>query len=107
MRAKRSIQEDSMAENVVAADRWGQLIYDEERKSLELRWLPSTTDGTDAELQATMLAFAEEAIRLKPQSLIVDVSEFHHRFGDGMEPWRAVEIIPRYNKAGVTKMAFI
>lgn len=96
-----------MPEQVVAGDDWGQVIHYPEWNSLELRWLPSTTDAADSDLKATMGLFADEAVRRRPASLIVDTTEFRHLWGDGMMEWRDAEIIPRYNQAGVTKFAFI
>jgi hypothetical protein len=96
-----------MAERTVAEDQWGQIIFYDEWNSLELRWLPSTADASDADVQVTMEAFADEAVNRRPRTLIVDTTQFRHSWGDGMMEWRDAEIIPRYNQAGVTKFAFI
>ena len=96
-----------MPEQLVASDRWGQIIYYDDWKSLELRWLPSTADAADADLKTTMEAFANEAVNRRPTSLIVDTTEFRHAWGDGMMQWRDAKIIPLYNQAGVAKFAFI
>ena len=96
-----------MEEEIVAEDTWGQILFYDEWNSLELRWLPSTANATDAELKATMDAFAQEAASRHPNTLIVDTTEFHHRWGDGMKQWRDAQIIPRYNQAGIRKFAFI
>jgi hypothetical protein len=96
-----------MPETVVAGDQWGQIIFYDEWNSLELRWLPSTGDASDADLQTTMELFARESVSRTPRTLIVDTTEFHHAWGDGMMQWRDAMIIPLYNQAGVTKFAFI
>ena len=96
-----------MPEEVVAKDKWGQIVYYDEWNTLELRWLRSTADATDADLKTTMVLFAEEAVGRRPHTLIVDTTEFRHAWGDGMMQWRDAEIIPRYNQAGVGKFAFI
>jgi len=41
-------------EEIVAEDRWSQIIFYDEWNSLELKWLPSTADASDAEARATM-----------------------------------------------------
>lgn len=96
-----------MPERVVTGDRWGQVIYYDEWNSLELRWLPSTSDAADSDLKTTMEVFAREAVRRKPKTLIVDTTEFRHAWGDGVMQWRDAEIVPLYNEAGVAKFAFI
>jgi hypothetical protein len=96
-----------MPEEIIAQDPWGQLVFYDEWNSLELKWLPSTADATDADVKATMKVFAQEAVNRHPHTLIVDTTEFHHVWGDGMMEWRDAEIIPRYNQAGVAKFAFI
>jgi len=94
-------------DEIVAKDHWGQVVFYHEWNSLELKWLPATADATDADLKTTMELFAEEAVNRHPNTLIVDTTEFHHAWGDGIARWRGAEIIPRYNQAGVTKLAFI
>jgi hypothetical protein len=94
-------------EEIVATDKWGQIVFYDEWNSLELKWLPSTADATDADLKTTMEAFAQEAVTRHPQTLVVDTTEFRHAWGDGIKQWRDAEIIPRYNEAGVAKFAFI
>lgn len=96
-----------MAENVVAEDPWGQIIFYDEWNSLELRWLASTGSGADAELKTTMRTFAQEAASRRPKTLIVDNTEFRHKWGDGFMQWRQAEIIPLYNQSGAAKFAFI
>jgi hypothetical protein len=94
-------------EEIVAKDQWGQIVFYDEWNSLELKWLPSTADASDADTRATMEAFAQEAVKRHPSTLIVDTTEFRHAWAEGMMAWRDAEIIPRYNQAGVAKFAFI
>jgi len=96
-----------MPDEIVAKDRWGQIIFYDEWNSLELKWLPATADADDADVKITMETFAGEAVNRRPHTLIVDTTEFRHAWGDGMMEWRDAEIIPRYNEAGVAKFAFI
>jgi hypothetical protein len=94
-------------EKLVATDQWGQVIYHDDWNTLELKWLPSTKEATEAQDRATMAMFAAETEKRKPQFLIVDATEFAHRWDDDMMPWRDREIIPHYNAGGVTKFAFV
>ena len=96
-----------MPEKVVASDQWGQIIYHDDWNTLELKWLPTTKDATEAQARDTMALFAAETEKLKPQFLIVDTTEFFHRWADDMMAWRDKEIIPHYNAGGVKKFSFI
>jgi hypothetical protein len=96
-----------MSEQIVGKDQWGQIVFYDEWNSLELRWLSSTADATDADVKTTMEVFAQEAVNRRPHTLIVDTTEFRHGWGDGVMQWRDATIIPRYNEAGVAKFAFI
>ena len=96
-----------MSEEIVVEDQWGHLVFYDEWNSLELKWLPTTADASDADVRATMEAFADEAVKRRPHTLIVDTTDFRHQWGEGMMEWRDAQIIPRYNQAGVTKFAFI
>jgi hypothetical protein len=96
-----------VSEEIVAKDQWGQVVFYDEWNSMELKWLPSTLDASDADLRSTMEVFAQEAVNRHPHTLIVDTTEFRHAWGEGIMQWREAEIIPRYNQAGVAKLAFI
>ena len=50
-----------MIDNVVASDQWGQLIFYDEWNTLELKWLPTSSDATEAQARGTMALFAAEA----------------------------------------------
>ena len=96
-----------MPETVVAKDPWGQIILYDEWNALELRWLASTATAADADLKATMKTFAQEAVKRRPNTLLVDNTEFRHTWGEGFMQWRQAEIIPLYNQSGIAKFAFI
>ena len=96
-----------MTDNVVASDQWGQLIFYDEWNTLELKWLPTSSDATEAQARGTMALFAAETEKRKPSALIVDATEFLHRWADDMMAWRDKEIIPHYNAGDPAKFAFI
>ena len=52
------------------------------------QWLPTTKDATEAEARDTMALFAAETEKRKPWFLIVDTTEFFHRWADDMMAWR-------------------
>jgi hypothetical protein len=91
----------------VASTEYGVIIDHDEWNTLELKWLPATKDATEAQARDTMALFAAETEKLRPRFLIVDTTEFLHRWADDMMAWRDKEIIPRYNAGGVAKFAFI
>jgi hypothetical protein len=91
----------------VASTEYGVIVRYGEWNTLELKWLPATKDATEAQARDTMALFAAETEKLKPQFLIVDTTEFFHRWADDMMAWRNEEIIPQYNAGGVEKFAFI
>ncbi|WP_415854906.1 hypothetical protein [Sinomonas sp. G460-2] len=73
---------------------------------LELQW--SATEGmTDEAFRADMAAFADLALEHRPTVLVVDARDFAHRMSEATGQWRAEEIIPRYNRAGALKLAFL
>ena len=95
-----------MADNVVASDQCGQIIFYPEWNTLELRWLPSTRQATDGDVRDTMQRFCAEAETRKPSSLIVDTTQFY-QWDDAMIEWTFETVMPGFNRAGVQKFAFI
>src|SRR5215471_14974237 len=86
---------------------WGVISSHADAGLLELRWLPSTVTMTDGGFMATLCLFASEAEKARPTSLLIDATEFRHRFGEGVMAWRDAHIIPRYGAAGVRRFAFL
>jgi hypothetical protein len=91
----------------VASTENGVIIFYAEWNTLELKWLPTSKDATEAQARETMMLFATETEQRKPKCLIVDTTEFGHRWADDMMAWRDKEVIPHYNAGGVMKFAFI
>jgi hypothetical protein len=91
----------------VARNQWGVVLHHEQWRTLELDWLPSTSEMSDDGFKETLALLAAEGERIKPGCMIIDATEFHHELGDGALEWRDREIIPRYNAAGVRKFAFL
>jgi hypothetical protein len=91
----------------IANTEYAVIIHHDDWNTLELKWLPTTKDASEAEAREAMVLFATETEKLKPRSLIVDTTEFSHRWAEDMDAWREKEIIPLYNAGGVKKFAFI
>lgn len=91
----------------VARNQWGVVLHHEQRRTLELQWLPTTRDMDDDGFKETLQLLAGAGERLKPALMLIDANQFHHQFGVGVMQWRDEQIIPRYNAAGVTRFAFV
>ena len=91
----------------VARNEWGIILNHEQWRTLELSWLPSTREMSDDGFKETLSLFAGEGERLEPTYMVIDATEFHHEFADGVMEWRDEQIIPRYNAAGVKKFVFL
>ena len=63
----------------VASTEYGVITHHDEWNTLELKWLPTTKDATEAQARDTMALFAAKTEELKPRFLIVDTTEFLHR----------------------------
>ena len=92
----------------VARDQYGVVIHHPAAALLELRWLPATAHMNDEDWKAGLELLAGQAERLRPAFLLIDATQFGHRFAnpDQVMTWRDQTIIPRYNRAGVKKFAF-
>jgi hypothetical protein len=90
----------------LVGNEWGVILQHEGLDLLELRWFPSTAEMTDGGFMATLCLFASEAEKARPRRLLIDATQFRHRFGSGVMEWRDAHIIPRYGAAGVRKFAF-
>ena len=85
---------------------WGAVIRHPDLDLLELKWFSSTSSMTDGGFMATLCLFVWEAEKNRPSRLLIDATEFMHRFGEGVMAWRDAHIIPRYGAAGVRRFAF-
>jgi len=91
----------------MARNDWGVILQHEQRQTVELRWLPSTRDMTDGGFKETLELLAAAGERVRPRFMLIDATEFHHQFGEGVMAWRDEHIIHRYGAAGVTRFAFL
>ncbi len=92
----------------VARNQWGAILHHPDRRTLELKWFPSTRQMTDADFKTTVELYTSEGERLQPITFgLIDATEFFHPFADNEAlAWRDEHIIPRYNAIGITKFAF-
>ncbi|HEY4871605.1 MAG TPA: hypothetical protein VIJ03_06880 [Candidatus Dormibacteraeota bacterium] len=88
-------------------DQFGVLLQDLNHRMLELKWLEGSASMTDDDFKAWLDRFSAEAETRRQPYLVINVREFRHRPGPEVAAWRDEHIIPRYNRAGVTKFAFL
>jgi len=76
---------------------------------LELRWLPTSSSMSDEDWMTGLMLLATEAEAVGASSILIDATNFRHNFvdRDGSMSWRDIQVIPRYNRAGVTRFAFV
>jgi hypothetical protein len=74
---------------------------------VELTWLPGTQDMTDQDFKQSLCVFAEGALQHGAKRLIIDMRQFKGRPTADVGAWRDDVIVPKYEKAGVKKIAWI
>ena len=83
------------------------ISYHKLERLVRLTWLAGTEGMTDQDFKETLEAFAESALQHSAQRLLIDVREFKHRPSAEVLAWRDEVIVPKYNKAGVKKIAWV
>lgn len=83
----------------------GKFAYDPERAIVELVWADVALD--EDEVKEMLVRFGEHATAYPRSALFVDARHFNFDWGPAMQDWRAAEVVPAYNLAGVRKFAFV
>jgi stage II sporulation SpoAA-like protein len=83
------------------------ISYSKPERLVRLTWLAGTAGMTDQDFKETLEAFAESALQHRAQRLIIDVREFKHRPSPEVLAWRDDVQVPKYNRAGVKKIAMV
>ena len=81
--------------------------YFKTEKLVELTWLPGTQQMTDQDFKEAVDVFAEGALQHRANRLIIDMRQFMGRPSAEVGAWRDEVIVPKYEKAGVEKLAWI
>jgi hypothetical protein len=89
------------------SDRIVRYLRDPEHRSIELRWLGEANAMSEQQFRGAIERLASLMERDRPPNVLVDMARLEFSPADDFEQWRQTHIIPRYNKAGVTKFAFI
>jgi len=83
------------------------ISYFKTESIVELTWLPGTQGMTDQDFKEDLCVFAEGALQHRAKCLIIDMRQFMGRPSAEIGTWRDDVIVPKYDKAGVKKIAWI
>jgi hypothetical protein len=89
------------------AERVYSISYFKTKRFVELTWLPGTQQMTDQDFKEALCVFAEGALQHRASRLIIDMRQFMARPSAEVGVWRDEVIVPKYEKAGVKKIAWI
>ena len=79
---------------------------DDNKGILKLAWTEETSNMEDQNFKDCLLEFARLAGEYKPSKLWVDSEKFKHSVTEELLNWRKETIIPSFQEAGVSKLAF-
>ena len=83
------------------------MIYHKPEHLVRLKWLAGTAAMTDQDFKETLEVFADTAIQHGAKRLLIDVLEFKHRPSAEVQKFRDEVTVPKYNKAGVKRIAWV
>jgi hypothetical protein len=92
---------------MIKGDPMYSIIYHKPERLVRLKWLAGTAGMTDQDFKETLETFAESALQHRAQRLLIDVREFKHRPSPEISAWRDDVVVPKYNRAGVKKIAWV
>jgi hypothetical protein len=76
-------------------------------KLLRLIWLEGSDGMTDDDFRDVLEVFADAAIYHKATRLVIDVRQFRFKPSKEILAWRDKITVPKYNKAGTKRQAWI
>jgi len=93
---------------VPAHYRFGEVVRHDPALT-ELKWLATSSSMSDDDWMTGLMLLATEAEASGASSILIDATDFRHDFVDRDKSmaWRDDQVIPRYNRAGVTRFAFV
>jgi hypothetical protein len=83
------------------------ITWHKAEKLLRLIWLEGTDGMTDDDFRDVLEVFADGAIYHKATRLVIDVRQFKFRPSKEILAWRDKVTVPKYNKAGTKRQAWI
>jgi len=88
-------------------DEFETVTYDDERGILELAWTAASANLTDRLFMDALERFGRHAEDQRARNVLIDVTRFAFQPGPQVGRWRDEKVIPKYNRAGVHKFAFL
>jgi hypothetical protein len=89
------------------AEHFYSINYSKTERLVELTWLPGTQEMTDQDFKESLCVFAEGALQHRAKRLIIDMRQFMSQPSAEVGTWRDEVIVPKYEKAGVKKIAWV
>jgi SpoIIAA-like len=83
------------------------ISYHKPERLVRLTWLGGTAGMTDQDFKEALEAFAESVLQHSAQRLLIDTREFKHRPSAEILAWRDDVTVRKYNRAGVTMVAWV
>lgn len=96
-----------MTSSILWEDDYGEVIDRPEQGLIEIRWYDTTKELDASGFQHWLTRFADSVEEAGRAAILTDSTAFRMDMAHMSGDWRDAQIIPRYNKAGITKFAFI
>jgi hypothetical protein len=88
-------------------DQFAVYLHDVDLRAIEQRWSSATKGMSEQQFRDGVSRLAEFLSRERVPNALVDVTDMGYKAAPEFEPWRQLNIIPKYNAAGVLKFAFL
>ena len=92
---------------MITSEAMYSIRYHKPEKFVCLTWSPGTAGMTDQDFKEALEVFADGALQHHAERLMIDMTEFRGRPGEKVLTWRDEVIVPKYNRAGVKKIAWV
>lgn len=92
---------------IVYEDLYGDIIVRPGRRLVELRWFDSTAALTGTLFNHWLSTFADAVAEARQPFALIDAVQFAMPRGRMDGAWRLAHVVPRYNAAGLQRLAFV
>lgn len=89
------------------SDEFSRYFRNDDHSAIELHWSAATRSMTEEQFRDRITRLAEMLERTPAPNALVDIVNIQFAPSAEFEPWRQANIIPRYNAAGLRKLAFV
>jgi len=96
-----------MTKEIIAETKYLKYYYEEEHSLLISEWLPTSEEMEDEDFKESAILTAELCEEYKPKTWMVDSRALLYTVEPDLHAWVDQELTPRYQAAGITKMAII